>query len=317
MAVLLATYNGAAFLREQLQSLADQDHQNIDVWLSDHGSVDTTVVIAETFAEDWPKGAFSILELNRHAPGGFGHPFDEYLAGSNRNFYSLIKHPELKADYYAFCDQDDIWEQKKLSRATQWLADQDPDRPAMYCSRTRIIDEEGLAIGESILFSRPPCFANAIVQNIAAGNTIVMNGAAFNAVRSSMVYGEFVSHDWWVYIVVTALGGVVKYDEKPTTCYRQHATNLIGENASWRARMVRMKFVLEGRFARWNEINLRGLSRLYPQMPPESHAIIHDLQNMREKKVAKRMHALYRSRIHRQTRFGQASLYIACLFGKI
>lgn len=317
VAVLLASYNGAAYLPMQLQSLADQSHSSIDVWLSDDGSTDGTVDIARKYASTWTKGAFNIQKRGEVRNESPGQSIDLNLAASNLNFHSLATNPEIAADYYAYCDQDDVWEYEKLERAVSWLEKQAVAKPALYCSRTTIINERGEETGRSIQFAKPPAFSNAVIQNIAAGNTIVMNQTAFDAVRNSMVPGEFVSHDWWAYIVVTAMGGVVKYDPCPTLRYRQHDSNLVGENASWRARMIRLRFVMEGRFAAWNETNLKGLDRLYPGLEPDKQAVIDSLRAVRGSRPFQRLAALHRSKLHRQTGFGQISLYLACLLGKI
>lgn len=317
VAILLATFNGEKFIGQQLESLFEQDHSDVDVWMSDDGSTDNTVPIAKSFAEKWPKGRFEISNRPKSIDRKPDHRFDLNLVGSNGNFFSLIKNTEIIADYYAFCDQDDIWEKDKLSRATKWLKEQDPNKPAMYCSRTRIIDGAGKVTGLSIEFPKSPSFKNAIIQNISAGNTIVMNQAAMDALRSTMKEGKFVAHDWWAYIVVTALGGSVYYDKDATTRYRQHGSNLIGENASWRARMTRLRFVFQGRFLAWNDTNLEGLENMRSYMSVDDWQIVEDFKDLRKASVWKRFTALHKTGIHRQTFLGQLSLYAGCLFGKI
>ena len=319
VAVLLATYNGASFLQEQLASLAAQDHPAIDVWLSDDSSTDDTLAIAAQVKKSWSKGRFEIIQRGAGPleTTGNGIDFDLALSRGNANFLSLILNEAIEADCYAFCDQDDVWEPAKLSRAIAWLEKQPEDIPAMHCSRTRIIDASGQSKGLSILFSRTPCFRNAIIQNIAAGNTIVMNRAAMAALRAHSAQGQFVSHDWWAYILVTALGGKVKYDLEPLTRYRQHERNLVGENASWRARMTRFKLVLKGRFRQWNDINLGALQNIRDLLPAENRRILDEFSALRRGSFFLRPFRILRTGIFRQTPAGQLSFLVASLAGKI
>lgn len=319
VAVLLAAYNGAPYLKEQFASLAGQDFPAIDIWLSDDGSSDDTLEIAARAAKNWSKGRFEIIRRDAKPleTSGNGIDFGQALSRSNANFLSLIRNEAIEADYYAFCDQDDVWEPAKLSRAIAWLADQPEDAPAMHCSRTRIIDASGQLGGLSILFPKTPGFHNAIIQNIAAGNTIVMNRAAMNALRAHTIDGHFVSHDWWAYILVTALGGKVKYDMKPLTRYRQHDGNLVGENASWRARMTRFKLVLNGRFRQWNDINLKALQEIRHLLPRQNRQVLDEFIALRQGNFFLRPFRIFRIGIFRQTLAGQLSFLMASLAGKI
>ncbi|MCB1385605.1 MAG: glycosyltransferase [Nitratireductor sp.] len=319
-AILLATYNGAAHLDEQLESLACQDHPVIDVYASDDRSSDGTLDILRRHADRWRKGRFEII---RREAGNAGSPhtgtskFSHGLSGSNANFMSLVRNTQIDAAWYAFCDQDDIWRPSKLSKAIAWLEHQPAAVPAMHCSRTLIIEEGGKPLRPSLRFARPPSFQNAIIQNIAAGNTIVMNHAAIEALRQHTRDGAFVSHDWWAYQLVTALGGKVHYDATPLTLYRQHQRNLIGENASWRARMTRLRMVMANRFRDWNETNLRGLSLIRHLMPPENRRVLDDLVALHEAGLLRRPLLLAQSGIHRQTILGQVSLFLAAIMDKV
>ena len=87
--------------------------------------------------------------------------------------------------WIAFADQDDQWLAGKLSRAIAALAAKDPEVPALYCSRTWITDENLRGRRLSPSRPKPPGFANALVQNIAGGNTIVLNGAASKLIAAA------------------------------------------------------------------------------------------------------------------------------------
>jgi glycosyltransferase involved in cell wall biosynthesis len=164
VAVLLCTRRGARFLSSQLESITTQSHANWRIYASDDESEDQTRTILVDFQRRMGRGRLLI----RIGPG----------RGFAANFLSLACAKGIEADYFAFCDQDDVWEPDKLSRALAWLAHVDPATPTLYCCRTRLIDEHGHTIGFSPLFSKAPHFRNAIVQSIAGGNTMVFNAAA-------------------------------------------------------------------------------------------------------------------------------------------
>ena len=302
VAILLATYNGERFLEEQLATVASQSVTAVDVWASDDGSSDRTVAILEAAQRTWTKGEFRILR-------GPGRGFAE-------NFRSLLLNPSVSAEYYAYCDQDDLWDEDKLAHAIQWVAEDAQARPRLFCSRTLIVDAAGMPTGFSPLFRKRPSFQNAIVQSIAGGNTMVLNGAAREVIRASVVNTRFVSHDWWSYIVVTGAGGQVHYDATPRVRYRQHGQNLVGSNNSWRARLRRLASLREGQLARWTAANILSLGTS-DLLTEEAKHTLAKLTDARKKGGVFGLIALASSGVYRQTLLGQIGLYLACLVRKL
>jgi glycosyltransferase involved in cell wall biosynthesis len=303
IAIMLAVKDGARFLDEQLKSLEMQTVRRLDIWASDDGSQDNSIQILEKWRSLWTRGAFRILNGPR--------------AGFVENFRSLILNPEIDADYFAFCDQDDLWDPDKLESALAWLAMQKPERPALYCSRTSLVDEDGVGKGLSPLFDKPPSFANALVQSLAGGNTIVLNRAARNAVREASRHTSFISHDWWCYLVVTGVGGLVHYSPVPKIRYRQHQNNLVGQNASWGAQLLRFRFLLIGGYSRWNDVNLSALDRCIDMLTPQARATLELFEKARLGGPFARISALIRSGAYHQSRIRQIGLYFACLVKRI
>ncbi|WP_122775249.1 glycosyltransferase, partial [Pseudomonas viridiflava] len=82
--------------------------------------------------------------------------FDGPCNGFAENFISFVRRPELKGDYFAFSDQDDIWFNDKLTRSVGRLESLSGKKPALYCSTTRLVDADLNVIGVSKLFTRPP-----------------------------------------------------------------------------------------------------------------------------------------------------------------
>lgn len=303
MAVLIAVYNGDRFLGEQIETLAKQDVEHVDLWFADDGSTDRTRAIVEETRARWTKGEVHLL------PGP--------QRGFAENFRHLLVHPGIDADHVALCDQDDLWEADKLSSAIARLEAEAGDVPALHCSRTRIVAEDGTPTGHSQLFARPPSFQNAIVQNIAGGNTMVMNRAAHQLIRGMSRDVSFVSHDWWCYLLLTGTGGKVLYSPQPKTSYRQHEANLVGENSSLRARLFRLYLVGKGRYRSWNAINLAALATCRERMTPDARRTMDLYARARQGWAGARLAALIRSGVYRQTPAGQIGLYLACLLNRV
>jgi glycosyltransferase involved in cell wall biosynthesis len=180
----MATFNGEQFITQQLDSLAAQTFINWNLIVSDDGSSDGTLPILKRYQETWRQEKIII----KNGP----------KRGFAQNFLGLACDKNIKSDFYAFCDQDDVWLPQKLEVAIKHITNFCLDNePYLYCGRTVYIDEKMNTIGQSTLFNRPTSFENALVQSIAGGNTMVFN-------RASKLLIETVglvptpSHDWWL-----------------------------------------------------------------------------------------------------------------------
>lgn len=302
VAILLATYQGKDYLAEQLDSFIAQDYSNWKVWASDDGSTDDTVSILRDYQQQY-KERFKLLEGPKN--------------GLVANFLSLTCNEAIEADYYAFSDQDDIWLPNKLSRALAWLEQQPADTPALYCSRTQLVDKHNQNKGLSPLFSRQPTFANALVQTIAGGNTMMFNLAARKLVVRAGMNVPTVVHDWWLYALVSGCGGVVHYDPKATVRYRQHDNNLIGSDTSWMAQALSIRRLLQGSFHKRIDRNITALTSAIEMLSPSNRLILETFLNARQKRLAGRVLSLYRSGIYRQTTLGNLGLFVAAITNKL
>jgi glycosyltransferase involved in cell wall biosynthesis len=302
VAILLCTCNGAYFLKEQLDSIEKQDHRNWQVFASDDGSKDDTLEILEVFSIRNPHRV-DVREGPRQG---------NFVA----NFRTLTCDRTIDADFFAFCDQDDIWFPDKLTRALKVLTSQNPAKPAVYCGRTLLVGEDGEPRGSSPLFARKPSFRNAVLQSIGGGNTMVFNRAARDLLAKAP-HANPVSHDWWTYQVVTAVGGSCHYDPVPAVAYRQHRGNAMGANVGWMARFLRARMVVQGRFSEWTSQNLEALQSIEPLMTDESRAILKDVEGMRTASLMSRIRHFFRSGVYRQTIYGSIGLMGAVMFRRI
>jgi glycosyltransferase involved in cell wall biosynthesis len=303
IAVLLASYNGAAHIKEQIESIAQQAGSEISLFVSDDGSTDDTKQIVENFVND---NRFHHVEVTVGPRKGFA-----------ANFGSLIANVGDDFDYYAFSDQDDIWLDRKFQRAHEKLSTAILGSAAVYCGRTQIIAEDGSELGFSPLFSLRPSFRNALVQSIAGGNTMVLNRDAMRLMKIASARSKFLVHDWFCYIVVSGAGGTLFYDPVPGVRYRQHENNIIGANNSLRAKITRMMWLFAGRFVHWNALNIEALEKLDDILTHDAKFVVGQFQLARSGSLFKRFAALRNSGVYRQTRLGTISLFVACLFRKL
>ncbi len=229
--VLLSTYNGAAYISEQLDSIMEQQYSPIQILIRDDGSSDHTVAIIRQYIATYPEQIQLIEGEN---------------VGVVQSFWTLLQAANREAEYFCFCDQDDVWMPHKASKAVQKLAELELSGtaslplPTMLCTATQLTDQQlqPTAIWPGPL-AKQPSFYNALIQNIAVGATMSFNrrtlellldeGADTDLQRIQM-------HDWWVYLVVSSLGRVY-FDEEPSIFYRQHGRNAVGGEATLSAKI--------------------------------------------------------------------------------
>ena len=301
--VLMCTYNGERFLSQQLDSIARQSYPNWNLVVSDDGSTDATLEILRNYSESWGDGKLIV----RQGP----------KRGFAANFMSVTCDAAAESDYFAWADQDDIWQDNKLEAALQRLQNLPSDIPALYCARTELISDNGTFTGYSPLFRRPASFANALVQSIAGGNTMVFNRAACVFFQQAGSQLDIVSHDWWAYLLVSGVGGQVFYDESPTIRYRQHEANLIGSNSGVRARLMRLRMMFSGRFRGWSQQNIVALDSIHSCLTEENRLKLELFKKARSSQGLARFILLRRSGIYRQTPWGNLGLILAAAFNRI
>lgn len=208
--IVLSTFNGDAFLAQQLNSLYEQSYENVKILVRDDGSSDSTRdILARAHAD----AHIELLASNANI-------------GAAQSFFELLKHAATTTTkYVAFCDQDDVWRNDKISRAVAALSAAREGTAAMYCSRLEIVDADLASIGFTALPDRIG-FGNALVENVCIGCTIVLNRRAIELLSQS-VPAEVLVHDWWCYLVLSCFGEII-FDTEATIKYRQHEGNAFG-----------------------------------------------------------------------------------------
>lgn len=209
--ILMSTYNGEKYIAEQLNSIIRQTDVNIHIMIRDDGSVDSTKNIIRNFLEKYP----GTIELQEGINLGFANSFYELLK-SAKNY-----------DYYAFADQDDIWEECKVKRAISII---DFKEPGLYASNLRVVDS--LENSSYLLFSEDRKdeviykMENYFYMYNPYGCTMIWNSSLQNELQKYVKPDEQ-THDVWVNLIAHCVGKVF-YDYNSYINYRLHGENACG-----------------------------------------------------------------------------------------
>jgi len=211
VAVLLSLYNGERYLPELLSSLTLQRDIEIFLYVRDDGSTaDSLNIMKKSLAQ---YGDFTWL------------PSEAGNIGPALSYHNLLQFAvqDGRADYFAFCDQDDIWSPEKLLRATSLLRAQAENKSIMYFSGVNLFASSVESARKLSSRKFSVGFRNALVENLAIGATIVLNKNAASNLSSEKVCTS-VGHDAWYYLVVSYIG-ITVYDENSEIFYRRHNEN--------------------------------------------------------------------------------------------
>lgn len=222
VAVLMSTYNGEVYLRDQIESVLQQSGVNVTIYVRDDGSKDATMQILKEYEE---KGKLILLDI----PGnlGPGVSFMELL-------YTVPTHA-----YYAFADQDDIWKPEKLIVGIRMLEEQSNGIPGLYCSNQILFVDEKET---QMRFSAPPSHTliSCICGNHISGCTMLFNYELYNIAAAGKADASLIKirlHDTWMITVALITGNVI-YDHNSYIDYRIHSNNTVGLRSGRFKRLV-------------------------------------------------------------------------------
>lgn len=302
-AILMGVFNGGKYLQQQLNSIVSQSEDKWCLYVSDDGSTDSSMEILENLQKNLGPKKIKIY----HGP----------QRGFSNNFISLLTNTQITAKYYALCDQDDIWHFDKLKKAKKFFQQHKIETPSLYCGRTIFVDENNLPLSDSSMPRLGPSFQNALVQNIASGNTMVINNAARNLLircgRDMNVY----AHDWLIYQLISGANGVILYDKIPYVRYRQHSTNQIGMNSKLINKFRRFSQVLNGEYSNWNERNVTILNEHIDLLSEENRENLLNFSRACAARGLKAIHYLKVSGCYRQSILQNIALYLTAFIGRL
>lgn len=216
--ILLATYNGEKYLKEQINSILEQNYQNIHLIISDDCSTDKTREILQHYKEQDSRVTIFFQEKN---------------LGYIRNFEFLLK--QVKSNYYMLSDQDDVWLPEKVQKSIECLKQENAD---LVFGDLKVVDKDLNTIypsfGDFMLLNRKikKCIGNYQVNylyNCVTGCTVLAKSTTIQKVLPIPYKSKYVAHDHWIGLI-TSLNGKLAYMPETYILYRQHGNNQIGTN---------------------------------------------------------------------------------------
>ena len=234
IAILLASYNGAKYIKEQITSILNQKEVDITIFVSDDLSTDGTINYLQDIYKDEKKLVY--LEANQK----FG--------GAAKNFYRLIKDVDFSDfDFISLADQDDIWYEDKLIRAIKNIEEKQIDA---YSSNVLAFWEDGKQM--VLEKAQPQAKYDYLFESAGPGCTYVLSQKLANDIKEFMIknweqINQIDLHDWLIYAYSRENNYKWHIDEIPTMRYRQHISNQVGANDGLNAKIKRLKLV----FSSW------------------------------------------------------------------
>ncbi len=233
VAVLLSTYNGEKYLKEQLESLLNQEFKEWKLYVRDDGSTDSTKQIIEEYARNYP----DITVLEDHQPN----------LGAANGFLHILE--QIDAPYYMFCDQDDVWMKEKIAVMMDRIRKEEKksgNEPLLVISDAIVTDQELKPVSDSFwnLNKFPPelLLKNSSYINIfnaAPGCTMLFNRNLKNIIP--LQDSKILMHDWFLMIFALEKGKVL-IEHRPLMFYRQHENNAIGASKVTLVRKLKSVF---------------------------------------------------------------------------
>ncbi|MDD6394298.1 MAG: glycosyltransferase family 2 protein [Prevotella sp.] len=218
IAILLATYNGEQYLAQQIDSLLSQTYKGWNLYIHDDGSTDNTASIIHSYCDKYDN-----LTALDYPPTG----------GAKNNFLSLLQ--RIDADYYMFCDQDDVWDEKKIEIEINRMHEMEStygDIPLLVFSDLRVVDNTLNEISPSMwrdggVNPEYLCsFDKGAVFEFVTGCTMLFNDKAKRCVSLNATHA--LMHDSWIACCILKANGIINGVNKPLVNYRQHGDNTLG-----------------------------------------------------------------------------------------
>lgn len=217
--VLMSTYNGELFLREQLDSILNQQNVDVHLCVRDDGSKDNSISIINEYIKKYRNRVHLIKGDNI----GYAASFSELVR------FALSTDSPFVSEWFAFADQDDVWNNDKIHHALQYANKNIPSTtPILYCSNTELVDEKLNHIGytwkkNNVSISKENC----LIESFATGCTMVFNKTLAKLFTDYYKSSYPAAHDYFMY-QLALFCGCCFWDPKSFIKYRQHGNNCIG-----------------------------------------------------------------------------------------
>ena len=219
--VLMAVYNGSAYIREQIDSILNQTYENWHLTISDDGSTDGTDLIADEYAAKYPEQITRVYSGVR-----FGNARDHFMWLSEN----------CTSRYMLYSDQDDVFNPEKMSRLMDAMQNAERqwgrDLPILVFSDQTVVEEKLNVIEPSLMRGQKQAFDSfdyhaLLIQNVVTGGAMMVNRPLCSLAVQCRSRERIIMHDWWMAATAARFGKIIYLDE-PLSLYRQHGGNSVG-----------------------------------------------------------------------------------------
>lgn len=216
--ILLSTYNGSKYLAEQLDSIFNQTYQNFTLYIRDDASTDSTFSVLKSYMNEHPSYARRIIIVPNN---------QQHNLGYMESFWLLLDQCG-GADYYAFCDQDDVWLPNKLETGITCLEKEDPSIPLLHFSNYNYCDEQLNYLHPAPTIRHPIRFQDVLFYTPAFGFSMLIN-EQLRSLALQTTNRTQLPHDGWIQKLAASCGKIL-YTNKCTALYRRHSSAVTASN---------------------------------------------------------------------------------------
>ena len=289
VSIVMATYNGAHYLEEQIESILANTYEDWTMEICDDGSTDRTLSIIERYQELYPnKIKF--------------HPNEEKL-GVTRNF--LEGAMRANGEYVMFCDQDDVWLPEKIEKTLKFMKEREKlsvkNTPIAVFTDAKVVDGALRNINSSFyaynkLDTKKIDLPHLLVENKMIGCTTMINRGILDKIIEFPNFARY--HDWWIALIAAVFGEIAFLNES-TMLYRQHSKNMVGSQSFFAYVIDRIKNIKK---QKENLIKTEKQAwefcEIYKKyLLEEQRQIIWDFANIRSENLIERRDRLFRHKL--------------------
>lgn len=297
IAILMASYNGERYIKEQIESIINQRFNDWHLFISDDGSTDDTLEIEKSYQRRFPQ-KITIVEnkTNQH--------------GSKYNFFNLSKVAfNENYNYFMFCDQDDVWKENKVADTFKVMkqVEKNKDTPILIHTDLEVVDGDLKTLGDSFVKYRAldtNCkdINHLLIQNNVTGCTMMINRSLLGKALQVKNIDKVAMHDWW-FALVAAIYGKIYFLNESTIKYRQHGGNVVGATNVNSLAFIIKRIAGKSHVKETINMSIRQAQQLldsYADLPQEKRKLIYRFSCLMKYNKLKRINFVIRNGILKQ-----------------
>ncbi|MCI8661366.1 MAG: glycosyltransferase family 2 protein [Lachnospiraceae bacterium] len=294
--VLMSTYNGEKYFSAQIESILTQKNVDVKLLIRDDGSTDETINIINIISAKYTNKISVIIGQN---------------LGYEKSFLELLLNAK-DADFFAFADQDDVWDSDKLLIAIEKL-NKFQQAPALYYSNVRVTNAQ-LQYSHELEDKGYDKKACKLLNSGAMGCTIVLNKSLLEILQKYHPQEKW-PHDYWIMTVALYVGAVY-YDPSSHMSYRQHAKNATGGDIKLKHRLNKLIQGLKGYYKnRWSSLAFELLNGFSEDISPGDKLILECFRDY-QKNISYKINLLVRNNITKNNLIKDFFLKLSILLNK-